>query len=59
MSYEISLPATLEIAAFSIEPFIGYVVPVNVMNGKTVLVKDPSTSDPFVSAGLTVSMTVR
>ena len=59
MSYEISLPASLQIGNFSVDPLIGYVLPVNVLNGKTVLVKDPSTSDPFVTAGLTVSMTVR
>jgi hypothetical protein len=59
MSYELSLPASLQVGKFNVEPVIGYVLPVNVLNGKTVLVKDPSTSDPFVTAGVTVSMTVR
>jgi hypothetical protein len=59
MSYELSLPAEMQIGRFSVEPVIGYVLPVNVLNGKTVLVKDPSTSAPFMTAGLTVSMTVR
>jgi hypothetical protein len=59
MSYELSLPAELQLGEFSVEPVIGYVLPVNVLNGKTVLVKDPSTSVPFVTAGVTVSMTVR
>ena len=59
MSYELSLPAEMQIGRFSVEPVIGYVLPANVLNGKTVLVKDPSTSAPFMTAGLTVSMTVR
>ena len=59
MSYELSLPADLQVGKFSVEPVIGYVLPVNVLNGKTVLIKDPSTSDAFVTAGVTVSMTVR
>jgi hypothetical protein len=59
MSYELSLPAELQLGEFSVEPAIGYVLPVNVLNGKTVLVKDPSTSVPFVTAGVTVTMTVR
>lgn len=59
MSYELSLPAELQTGDLTIEPTVGYVLPVNVLNGKTVLVKDPSTSDPFFTAGVTVTMTLR
>jgi hypothetical protein len=59
MSYELSLPAELKAGDLSIEPTVGCVLPVNVLNGKTVLVKDPSTSDPFFTAGVTVTMTLR
>ncbi len=57
MAYELALPVDLEIGNLAIVPYIEWTLPVDVLNQKTVLVKDPSSSNAFLSAGLTVSMT--
>lgn len=59
MDYELSLPLELMVGNFIVEPAIDWIMPVDVLNQKTVLVKDPSSSSPFLSAGLTVSMIFR
>ncbi len=60
LDYEFSFPARLHAGKFSFEPAFGYVIPVNVLDsGRTLLNKDPSTSTPYASCSLTVSMTVQ
>jgi hypothetical protein len=59
MAYEISFPAQLRLGMFSVEPAVEYIIPADVLDsGRTVLNKDPSTSVPFGSFSLTVTMTV-
>ena len=58
MSYGLSLPFDYEVGNVAIVPVIEWTLPVDVLNQKTVLVKDPSASNAFLSAGLTVSITV-
>ncbi len=57
LAYGLSLPVDLEIGNFAIVPTIEWTMPVDVLNQKTVLVKDPSSSTAFLSAGLALSMT--
>ncbi|HUI11341.1 MAG TPA: hypothetical protein VL221_13505 [Bacteroidota bacterium] len=58
MAYEFSLPARLTAGQLSVEPELDYVVPADVLgSGKFLLTKDPSSTAPFVSAMLTVTMT--
>ena len=60
MEYDVSLPARLHVGMFSVEPLVEYIVPADVLNaGKTLLNKDPSTSNPFVRVSLGVEMTVQ
>lgn len=59
MAYQFSLPARLHLGMFSVEPAFEYIIPADVLDsGRTLLNKDPSTSVPFVSCSLTVTMTV-
>jgi hypothetical protein len=59
IDYELSLPAELRVGNLSFQPAVEYIIPANVLNGKTTLNKDPSTSIPFVNVNVTVSLTVR
>ncbi|HTY58969.1 MAG TPA: hypothetical protein VMF59_09130 [Bacteroidota bacterium] len=57
MEYEFSFPARLQIGKFAVEPLFEYIIPADVLDtGRTLLNKDPSTSVPFVSCSLIVSM---
>jgi len=58
MGYQLSLPIDLEIGGLAIMPTVEWIVPADVLNGKSVLVNDPSNADPYVSAGITVSLIV-
>ena len=58
MGYQISLPIDLEIGNLAIVPEAAWIIPADVLNGKTDLVKDPSNTDPYLSAGLTLSLTL-
>jgi len=59
MAYEFSFPARLHVGAFSVEPEVDYVIPADVLGtGKTLINKDPSSTTPFASATLMVSLTV-
>ncbi len=57
MSYGLALPVELAVGNWSIAPVVEWTLPVDVLNQRTVLVKDPSSSSAFISAGLTVSVT--
>ncbi len=57
MSYSLSLPIELQVGNVAIVPDLEWTLPVDVLNQKTVLVKDPSSSSAFLSGGITVSMT--
>jgi hypothetical protein len=60
MAYEVSLPVRLHVGMFSFEPQFEYIIPAGVLNsGRTLLNKDPSTTDPYVSFSLGVEVTVQ
>jgi hypothetical protein len=58
MDYELALPVTLAIGNWNLVPTIAYVLPMNVLSSGTVLVKDPSTENGFLSVGVTFSLAV-
>lgn len=58
MAYGLSLPIDLEIGDLAIVPVLEWTLPVDVLNQKTVLVKDPSSSSSYFSGGLSLSMTL-
>jgi len=59
MAYEFSFPARLHVGRFAFEPEFDYVVPANVLGtGKSLLNKDPSSTNPFASATFVVTVTV-
>jgi hypothetical protein len=59
MDYELSLPLDFEVGNFTFGPGIAWIIPVDVLNQKSVLVKDPSSTSPFLAASLTVAMIFR
>lgn len=59
MAYELSFPARLHVGAFSVESEFDYVIPADVLGtGKSLLNKDPSSTTPFASATLMVSLSL-
>jgi hypothetical protein len=59
MAYGFSLPARFQLGTVSVEPVFEYIIPADVLDsGRTLLNKDPSTSVPFVSWAMTVSLAV-